>query len=82
MMIHHLLDQRSARVGGLAGQHVVQRAPQRVDVRTNVDVARIAGLLRSNVVEGAQRRTGNRQLLLLAALLLSGQSQIDQLGPP
>ena len=45
----------------LAGQQFVERRSQRIDVRANVDLMRIAALFRCHVIECAHDLSGRRQ---------------------
>ena len=58
-------------VGGLEGQELVKRQPQRADLATCVVLAAIC--LRSQVAEGADHIAGGGQVLLAGGL---GQSEI------
>ena len=78
LMVQQLLQDRSFRVGWLAGQHVVQRAAERIDIAADVDVARVFGLLGRDVIEGAQRRAGQSDVAFLVGGFLSRQPHVDQ----
>src|SRR5690606_25592207 len=81
LMVEQLLQDGSTRIGGTAGQHVVQRAAERIDVAADVDIPRVACLLGRNVVERAKRRAGDRQITYAVGGELPGQAQIDEFRP-
>ena len=80
LVLDQLLEHGPARERRPAGQHVEQRAAQRVQVAANVHVAGISGLLGTDVVERAQRHAALGQSVVAAALEPPGQAHVDQLG--
>ncbi len=62
LMIEQLLQHGPFGIRRLAGQHVIERAAERIDVAAHVDVARVLGLLGRDVIERAERRAGDRQI--------------------
>ena len=64
-------------------QHKEKSAPQRVNVTATVGTARVAGLLRRNIIERAERNTAGCQVVLRSLHLVQpGQAHVHQLGPP
>lgn len=55
LMIEQFLKNGSLGIGGLAGQHVIERATQRIDVTANIHAAWILGLLGRDVIKRSQR---------------------------
>ena len=82
LVLDQLLQDRPAGEGRPAGEHVEERAAQRVEVAAHVDVARVAGLLGADVVERAQGHAALGQAVVAAALEPARQAHVDQLGPP
>ena len=64
-----------------AGEHVEQRAAERIEVAADVDVARVAGLLGADVVERAERHPALGQPVVAVALEPAGQAHVDELRP-
>ena len=80
LVLDQLLEHGPARERRPAGQHVEQGASQRVQVAANVHVARVSGLLGTDVVEGPQRHPTLRQPAVAPAFEPPRQSHVDQLG--
>ena len=81
LMMVQLLGRRPLRRRRLAGQHVIERAAQGIDVAAGVGLARLQRLLGRNVVEGPQRHARLRQVGIAAPLQIARQPHIDELRP-
>ena len=80
LVLEQFLQHRPLGKRRLARQHEKQRAAERIDVAANVGVPRIAGLLRRNVVERAERHAAGRQVGHgRIRLPQPGQPHVDQL---
>ncbi len=82
LVLKQLLQNGPAGERRLAAEHVEQRAAERIQVAPNVDVARVARLLGTDVVERPQRHPGLGQPDVGLPLESSRQPHVDQLRPP
>ncbi len=57
---YHSLGCRTGK-GGLAGEHLIEQAPERVDIAPPVQLRLARGLLGAHIVRSAQREPGLRQ---------------------
>src|SRR5262245_15282722 len=83
LMLEDLLHERRAGERRLAGQQVVERAAQAVDIGANIDEVRVACLLGGDVVGGADEHSlfaaGADHVGRLAGDLQPGQAPVEDL---
>ena len=77
-----LLGEARGRERDVAGDHMIERAAERVDVAPGVDVPRVAGLLGGDVVESPDRRAIPRDVDAFLVVGVDGEAQVGELGRP
>ena len=81
-MPQKLLQHRPLGEGRPTGQHVVERATERVKIAPDIGAARVACLLRRNVIERSQRDATGRQVVVrVLDVMQPREAHVDQFRP-
>ena len=77
-----LVGHAAAGKRGLAGQHVIPGAAERIDVAADVGCFAVAGLFRRNVIDGTDGRPGAGDPRFFGLVNQTGQPHVGQLDGP